>query len=104
VENQGVRKTAVRIADASGSTLDQYWEDGPQLAGWGSVVAKYPDGSPAVAQGTFGNGWLVLTGIHPEAPENWRHGMIFSTSADADNAYAATLIQAALNRTPLAHY
>ena len=104
IENQGIRKTAVAITDAAGTKLDQYWEDGPQLAGWGSVVAKYPDGTPAVAQGTVGNGWVVLTGIHPEAPESWRGGIMFSTSADVDNAYAANLIQAALNGTPLAHY
>jgi glutamine amidotransferase-like uncharacterized protein len=103
-ENQGIRKTAVKITDASGAALDQYWEDGPQLTGWGSVVAKYPDGTPAVAQGTFGNGWVVLSGVHPEAPENWRHGITFSTSADADHAYAATLIHAALIRTPLPHF
>ena len=30
--------------------------------------------------------------------------MIFTTPASADNAYAGTLINAALNRTPLAHY
>ena len=104
VENQGIRKTAVKITDANGVALDQYWEDGPQLSGWGSVVAKYPDGTPAVVQGTVGSGWVILTGVHPEAPENWRSRMTFSTSADADHPYAATLIQAALNRTSLPHY
>ena len=103
-ENQGVRKTAVSIADAGGSTLDQYWEDGPQLSGWGEVIAKYPDGTPAVVQRNVGNGWVILSGIHPEAPENWRRGMSFSTPADVDNAYAARLILAALHRTSLPHY
>ncbi|MGH9575516.1 MAG: hypothetical protein ACRD40_18565 [Candidatus Acidiferrales bacterium] len=99
-----MRKAAVTITDASGSKLDQYSEDGPELSGWGSVVARYPDGTPAVAQGVVGSGWGVLSGVHPEAPENWRRGMNFFTSVDVDNRYAATLIQAALNRTPLAHY
>jgi glutamine amidotransferase-like uncharacterized protein len=103
-ESHGIRKTALPIADAGGSTLNQYWEDGPQLSGWGAVIAKYPDGTPAVVQGNVGKGWVILTGIHPEAPENWRHGMSFSTPADVDNAYAARLIQAALNRTSLPHY
>jgi glutamine amidotransferase-like uncharacterized protein len=100
----GVRKTAVAITDAGGSTLDQYWEDGPQLAGWGAVVAKYPDGTPAVVQGTFGDGWVILTGVHPEAPESWRRGMTFGTPSSTDNAFAAALIQAALNRTSLPHF
>ncbi len=95
-EDRGIRKAAVAIAGADGSTLDQYWEDGPQLSGWGAVVAKYPDGTPAVVQGAVGVGWVVLTGIHPEAPESWRRSMKFATPASTDRAYAATLIRAAL--------
>jgi glutamine amidotransferase-like uncharacterized protein len=102
-ENQGVRKAPVAITAAGGPTLDQYWEDGPQFTGWGAVVAKYPDGTPAVVEGTFGSGWVILTGVHPEAPETWRGGMTFNTPAAADNAYAGTLIQAALNGTRLPH-
>jgi hypothetical protein len=100
----GVRKTAVAIAVAGGPTLDQYWEDGPQLTGWGAVVARYPDGTLAVVHGTVGNGWVILTGIHPEAAESWRRGMTFHTPASTDNAFAATLIQAALNRISLSHF
>ncbi len=62
------------------------------------------DGTAAVVQGTSGKGWIILTGVHPEAPESWRRGMTFSTPASADYAFAATLIEAALNRTSLAHY
>jgi hypothetical protein len=103
-EDRGIRKTAVAITTPGAATLDQYWEDGPQLTGWGAVVAKYPDGTPAVVQGTFGSGWVILAGVHPEAPDTWRRGMVFATPASADNAYAATLINAALNRTALPHY
>jgi hypothetical protein len=59
-EFAGIRKAAVPIATSEGTPLDQYWEDGPHLAGWGAVVAKYPDGTPAVVQGNYGNGWVVL--------------------------------------------
>jgi hypothetical protein len=103
-EDRGIRKAAVPIAVAGGPTLDQYWEDGPQFNGWGAVVAKYPDGTPAVVQGSLGSGWVVLSGVHPEAPAGWRRGIRFSTSVRADNDYAATLIHAALNGTRLSHY
>ena len=103
-EGRGIRKAVVAIASAGGLTLDQYWEDGPQFAGWGAVVGKYPDGTPAIVEGSFGSGWVVLAGVHPEAPANWRRGMTFHTLAREDNAYAATLIRAALNRAPLPHY
>ena len=89
---------------AGAPTLDQYWEDGPEFTGWGSVIGKYPDGKPAIVEGTFGSGWVILSGVHPEAPASWRHGMIFNTPSSVDNAYAGTLIRAALNRTPLSHW
>lgn len=104
LEAQGVRKAAVAITIAGSPALTHYWEDGPQLVGWGDVVAKYPDGAPAIVEGNVGDGWVILSGVHPEAPESWRRGMTFTTPAGVDNAYAATLIGAALNRTRLEHY
>lgn len=101
---QGVRKAAVPISGAGTPTLDQYWEDGPQLTGWGAVVGRYPDGTPAVVQGQSGNGWIILSGVHPEAPESWRGGMNFTTPASVDHAYAVTLIRSALDRRPLPHF
>jgi glutamine amidotransferase-like uncharacterized protein len=103
-EERGIRKAAVPVSIAGGPTLDQYWEDGPQLSGWGTPVARYPDSTPAVVQGTYGSGCVILSGVHPEAPANWRRGMTFNTSAGVDNEYARTLIDAALNRTSLPHY
>ena len=103
-EGQGIHKAAVAIAGAGAPTLDQYWEDGPQFTGWGAVVGKYPDGTPAIVEGTFGVGWVILSGVHPEALASWRRGMTFSTPASEDNAYAATLVRAALNRALLSHY
>jgi hypothetical protein len=102
-EAHGIRKTAVGIASAEEPTLDQYCEDGPQLTGWGAVVAKYPDGASAVAEGGFGLGWVILSGIHPEAPEGWCGRLHFNTPASVDHAYAATLVRAALDRQPLPH-
>lgn len=102
--NRGIHKAAVPIADAGLGTLDQYWEDGPQLTGWGAVVAKYPDGTPAIVEGMSGKGWVILSGVHSEAPASWRHGMTFTTPTSVDNAYAGTLIRAALEGKWLPHY
>jgi glutamine amidotransferase-like uncharacterized protein len=103
-EAKGIRKAAVAITSADGARLEHYWEDGPQLTGWGEVVARYPDGTAAVAQAAVGSGWVVLAGVHPEAHENWRYGMKFTTPASVDNQYAAELIRAALERKPLPHF
>jgi len=101
--NRGTGKTAVEISNPSTGTLDQYWQDGPQFTGWGTVVGKYPDGTPAIVEGKSGSGWVILSGIHAEAPASWRYGMNFSTSVQTDNNYAYTMIVAAMNGTSLAH-
>jgi glutamine amidotransferase-like uncharacterized protein len=103
-EKRGIRKAAVAISSVGTPALEQYWEDGPQFTGWGAVVGKYPDGTPAIVEGTSGKGWVILSGVHPEAPANWRRGMTFTTPASVDNAYAGTLIDAALHRTCIPHY
>ncbi len=101
---KGINKEAVEIAQPNGTKLDQYWQDGPQLSGWGSIVGKYPDGTPAIVEGKSGIGWVILSGVHPEAPQSWRSGMSFTTSATVDNNYARTLVTAALNGTSLPHF
>lgn len=101
LEERGIRKAPVFITTAAGATLEMYWEDGPVLTGWGEPVARYPEGTPAVVQGKFGEGWVILAGVHPEAPESWRRDLAFTTPASASRAYAASLIDAALNRRPL---
>jgi hypothetical protein len=100
----GTRKAAVTITTPDGPPLEQYWEDGPQLAGWGAVAARYPDGTPAVTDGLSGRGRVILSGIHAEAPESWRGGLRFTTPARVDNAFARDLIDAALHGTALPHF
>jgi biotin protein ligase-like protein len=102
--NRGVHKNVVTIVTAHGENLDQYWEDGPQLNGWGKVVSKYPDGSAATVQGALGKGWVILCGFHPEAPESWRSDMDFATPVSSSNAYAVAIIEAALQHRELPHY
>ncbi len=101
---RGTGATVVRASFPNGSTMDMYWQNGPALNRWGSVVAKYPDGNIAITEGFEGKGFVLLCGLHPEAPASWRTGMNFSTSLDVDLAYARSLVTSALNRSMLAHY
>ena len=101
--NHGVHKAAVEISGAGAPAIEHYWEDGPQFTGWGAVVGRYPDGTPAIVEGKSGKGWAILSGTHPEAPESWRRGLTFTTSASAARAYAASLVDAALKGTSLPH-
>jgi hypothetical protein len=102
--NKGIHKEAVTISFPSRGKLDIYWQDGPQLSGWGQVIGKYPNGTPALTEGTWGKGLVILSGVHPEAPASWRNGMHFSTPVDVDLAYAGSLVTAAMTHTMLPHY
>ena len=103
-KGKGTGKTAVEISFPKSSQLDLYWQDGPELNGWGEIISKYPDGTAAMVEGSSGKGWVILSGLHPEATASWESGMSFTTSVSSQNAYAKTLINAALNGTTLSHY
>ena len=104
IVNRGIHKAAVPISCLDTPIIEHYWEDGPQFTGWGLVVGTYPDGTPAIVEGTFGEGLVILCGVHPEAPESWRRDMTFGTTARAANDYTATLVDAALRGRRLPHY
>jgi len=97
-------KQVVDISFPNGTVYDMYEQDGPELAGWGSIVGKYSDGKPAIAEGKFGSGWVILSGVHAEAPASWRYGMNFTTPLATDLAYAGLLVTNALNGTSLPHF
>jgi glutamine amidotransferase-like uncharacterized protein len=103
-ENKGIHIEPVELFFATSSPLDVYWQDGPQLSGWGEIVAKFPDGTPAIVEGQSGTGFVIFTGVHLEAPASWRGKMIFTTPLSADLAYAGVVIEAALSGTPLPHF
>lgn len=96
LESQGFRKSAVWITATDGSRSEQYWEDGPELSGWGEPIATYPDGTPAAVQGNAGEGWMVLVGTHPEAPESWRRDITVRTPARDSHDFAKKVIETAL--------
>ena len=101
---KGTGLTAVEITDPNNTKRDQLWKDGPEFTGWGYIVGKYPDSTPAVVEGKSGSGWVILCGFHPEAPASWRNKLKFKTSVAVDNAYAGTLVTNALNGTSLPHF
>lgn len=96
LESQGFRKSGVWITAIDGSRSEQYWEDGPELSGWGEPIATYPDGTPAAVQGKAGEGWMVLVGTHPEAPESWRRDITVRTPARDSHDFAKMVIETAL--------
>lgn len=101
---RGTGKEAIEISFPNRPSLDIYWQDGPNLSGWGEVIGRYPNGQSALVEGNLGSGFVILSGVHPEAPASWRYGMTFSTPLDTDLAFASSLVTAAMNRKPLPHF
>lgn len=100
-EARGIRKAAVRVSAQGEPPMDHYWEDGPDLEGWGTSVAEYMDGGIAAAEGRYGKGWVLLVGTHPEAPDSWRGDLAFKTPMKESREYAGRLIRAALEGSSL---
>jgi FG-GAP-like repeat len=92
---------SLEISLASGPTLEMFWDDGPQLSGFGDTIATYPDGTPAISE-TSSNGFVILSGVHPEATADWMVSDNLSpvgSPFQTDFAFAASLINAAVTKT-----
>jgi hypothetical protein len=92
----------VPVTFATGQTRDLVWWDGPYLPTLaGSVIARYPGGSAAMIEARSGQGYVVLSGVHPEAPMDWRTTQNLTDPDGLDFDIAWSLVNAALTRTPL---
>lgn len=99
--NSALIAVPTKVLFADGSQRSLIWWDGPATPEWqGGVVARYPDGQPAISQTWTGLGFVLLSGPHPEAPPSWQ----WTSGNDPDGLdydIARKLILSALNRQPL---
>ncbi len=77
-----------------------YWEGGPYFAvpsGAGAeIVATYPDGRPGMIQVHYGQGRAALSGLHPEAPQDWRDAAGLTDPDGLDFALADAMVRWAI--------
>ena len=99
LEFQGYTKAFVELQFSDRSSRHVLWYGGPQLDDFGKVIARYPDGSSAIAQDWVGVGFVILSGVHPEAPLSWGTGLSYPDGSD--HALAWQLIEAAMKQQPL---
>jgi len=102
LENQGVEISMADVKFADGKTRNMVWYGGPQMPEWpGGTIARYDDGNPALAQTWAGEGFVTLSGPHPEAPQSWydKNGLSDADGRDVDVAWQ--MMEAALKRKPL---
>jgi glutamine amidotransferase-like uncharacterized protein len=99
LENQGVDEAMTLDSFPEGSQRNILWYGGPVTPNQANgVVAKYPTGDPAITETRSGNGFVIVSGVHPAAPLA-DIAPFGGTATDFDVAWS--LIQATLNAAPL---
>lgn len=94
--------TPVTLAD--GSSRELVWWGGPSTPEWSSgVVGRYKTGDPAISEIRSGNGLVVISGPHPEAPEGWRATAGYDSDG-LDTELAVAMIRAAMTGQALPAY
>jgi glutamine amidotransferase-like uncharacterized protein len=102
LEGQGVDAAMTRESFADGSSRELLWYGGPVVPEVpGGVVARYPNGDAAISQARSGQGFVVLSAVHPAAPPSVASSFGLTDGDGADTELAWQLIRAALERAPL---
>jgi glutamine amidotransferase-like uncharacterized protein len=94
----GDRKDADVIpVNWQGSVRHLYWEGGPFLSaipeGKAEIIGSYPNGQIAAARSVHGLGRIYVTGLHPEAPQDWRDAYQLKDPDGLDQDLAIQMIQ-----------
>jgi hypothetical protein len=84
---------------AWGPTLPVLWYGGPVTPNEG-VIAKYPTGDPAISEMWSGNGFVVLSGVHPTMTTADLDSLGVTPDTD-DTSLAWALMNAALTQQPI---
>lgn len=106
LEDEGTDTAIVQGKFADGTTRELVWWGGPVVPAFpGGVVARYTapghEAEPMISQTWAGNGFVVLSAPHPEAPQSWRDKLGLEDSDGLDWDLAWKLIDAARTHTPL---
>jgi len=105
LENQGqdIAMTLEKFPD--GSTADLLFYGGPVTPNIvGGVIAKYPNGDPAITQIHSGNGFVIVSGSHPTATQSTLNALGVRSSDGTHLDLAWKLIHSALTQQPMPAY
>ena len=107
LEDEGVESAMVKIilpeTSSQTKSQDMVWWGGPSLPEVPKgVLGRYSDtNEPAITEGMAGKGLVILSAIHPEAPDEWRYRLGLDDQDGSDQDYAWTLFEAGLLHQPL---
>lgn len=105
LEDEGTDDAMVKLDLGNGNSQSLVWWGGPYLPEKlfpNGIISRYSDtNQPAIAQTMSGKGLVILSGPHPEAPQNWRTKLGLEDSDGLDQDLAWKLFNAALKKTLL---
>jgi hypothetical protein len=85
-----------------GTRRDLLWFGGPVTPDIpGGVIAKYPDGTPAISEMYAGKGFIIISGLHPAVNKLILNKIELYNKQAIDPKYAWKLMNAALHSQPL---
>jgi hypothetical protein len=92
----------VMLKFGDGSQRDIIWYGGPVTPETAAgVVARYPDGEAAISQTWSGNGFVMLSAVHPTVGQNVRSSFGLNDTDGVDQDVAWNLLNAALRQQEL---
>lgn len=100
LENQGTDIAMTEESFADGTQADLLWYGGPVTPNTG-VIAKYPTGDPAISEMWSGNGFVILSGVHPTASQAILDALGMTSTDGTHTDIAWKLINGALHQAPL---
>jgi glutamine amidotransferase-like uncharacterized protein len=100
LENQGTDIAMTLETFADGTTADILWYGGPVTPNTG-VIAKYPDGNPAISEMWSGKGYVILSGVHPTATQAILSAVGMTSTDGVHLDLTWKLFNAVLHQTPL---
>lgn len=100
LEDEEIDDAMVKINFSGQKSRSLVWWGGPYLPEYpNGVIARYAKtNQPAIVQTWAGKGMVILSGPHPEAPQNWRNKLDLQDSDGSDQDIAWQLFQATLNQ------
>jgi glutamine amidotransferase-like uncharacterized protein len=102
LSKQGREFAISRAAFPDGSQRDLLWYGGPVTPDTpGGVIAKYADGTPAISQMWSGQGFVIVSGLHPAANVLIMNALGLNDPEAIDPDFAWKLLNSGLNRLPL---
>jgi glutamine amidotransferase-like uncharacterized protein len=105
LENRGVTAAMTLETFADGRQRDLLWYGGPVTPETpGGVVARYPTGDPAITQLRSGEGFVLISAVHPAAPTSAKSSLGVTDSDGFDGELTWELIDSALRARALPAY